>query len=284
MKSAKAPKTPTVICDLAFQRTATQLKAIKYCGPSSLCWDDTELCADERLVFDESLDSYVIIGYTAGPVPVTNPDQAREIMKSGRYTLATKVCICIMCIVSCDSFTLKVRVYVVQPSLNRLAPTVLLRISITDKHTAEELTPYSDQIAHGLIQHGVNLVSVCCDRAATERSVLRQFLEKADGIKRFSVPSPLQGDHTLELNVDVAIIAERPIVMVQDALHGRKTMRNNLFSGSPLLALGNFLALYRLIWLVALEPGSPIYRGDAERVDHQDDNTAARLFSAALLW
>lgn len=71
--------------------------------------------------------------------------------------------------------------------------------------------------------------------------------------------------------------------MIQDSKHALKTFRNNLFSGARLLALGNFTAIYNHIHEIAMEDGTPLYKCDVEKLDRQDDNAAARLFSADVL-
>lgn len=71
--------------------------------------------------------------------------------------------------------------------------------------------------------------------------------------------------------------------MIQDSKHALKTFRNNLFSGARLLALGNFTAIYNHIREIATEDGTPLYKRDVEKLDRQDDNAAAGLFSADVL-
>jgi hypothetical protein len=71
--------------------------------------------------------------------------------------------------------------------------------------------------------------------------------------------------------------------MVQDSKHALKTFRNNLFSGSRLLVLGNHTASYSHIHQIAHAAKSPLYHRDVEKVDRQDDNAATRLFSSSTL-
>jgi hypothetical protein len=73
--------------------------------------------------------------------------------------------------------------------------------------------------------------------------------------------------------------------MIQDSKHAAKTMRNNLFSGAHALVLGNHLAMYSHIRDMVFNPlpGCPLYHRDVEKLNHQDDNSATRLFSAAVL-
>ena len=75
----------------------------------------------------------------------------------------------------------------------------------------------------------------------------------------------------------------RYIAAIQDPKHGRKTCRNNLFSGARLLVLGNHTTQYKEIHQMASEKDTPLYWRDVDRLDRQDDRAAARLFSASFL-
>ena len=70
---------------------------------------------------------------------------------------------------------------------------------------------------------------------------------------------------------------------MQDSKHGSKTYQNNLFSGARLLTLGNYTAIYAHICAIAFEDHTPLYHCDVEKLDRQDDNAAARLFSSNVL-
>jgi hypothetical protein len=73
------------------------------------------------------------------------------------------------------------------------------------------------------------------------------------------------------------------LAVVQDPKHGRKTGRNNLFSGAWLLVLGNNMICYEHIRKMAESDDSPLYWRDVDRLDREDDHAAACLFSAAFL-
>ncbi|KAF9019704.1 hypothetical protein BDZ89DRAFT_959010 [Hymenopellis radicata] len=70
---------------------------------------------------------------------------------------------------------------------------------------------------------------------------------------------------------------------MQDSLHGRKTGRNNAGTGARGLVLGNFTVHYEQLYDMAMSKNTPLYERDVVRSDKQDDNAAARLFSAAAL-
>ena len=80
-----------------------------------------------------------------------------------------------------------------------------------------------------------------------------------------------------------------PLIQQQDTKHLCKTCRNNIFSGARSLVIGNYYAAYHQIYEMAFSKKSakgtapPIKRRDVVKLDRQDDNAAARLFSAAVL-
>lgn len=85
------------------------------------------------------------------------------------------------------------------------------------------------------------------------------------------------------LSVVIPMYHGHAIVIIQDAKHGLKTFRNNLFSGARLLVLGNYTAGYAYARSLAFHPDSPLYHRDVEKLDRQDDNAATRLFSPTAL-
>ena len=86
-----------------------------------------------------------------------------------------------------------------------------------------------------------------------------------------------------DTTVTIPIIGGQPVCLLQDSKHALKTLRNNLFSGARLLTLGDYTMLYATIRDLAFANGSPLYRRDVEKLDRQDNNAAARLFSADTL-
>ena len=74
-----------------------------------------------------------------------------------------------------------------------------------------------------------------------------------------------------------------PIIVVQDPKHGKKTARNQIFSGARLLVLGNCPVLYKQLLFLAKENGHSIYIRDVVNTDKQDDGAAFRTFHSELL-
>ena len=113
-----------------------------------------------------------------------------------------------------------------------------------------------------------------------ERSVQRLCIENAEKIEH-TIKNPRPGG--ADTRIMIIRYRGQPMCMIQDSKHALKTFRNNLFSGARLLTLGNFTAMYNRIREIAMEDGTPLYKCDVEKLDRQDDNAAARLFSSHVL-
>jgi hypothetical protein len=146
---------------------------------------------------------------------------------------------------------------------------------------ARTLLRHLEQIVEGLISRGIHVASYACDGTEVERSVQRLLMAKATT----KIEQTIRSNHVdfPDTKLMIAVFHGQPIVMIQDSKHALKTFRNNLFSGARLLTLGNFTAIYQRIRDIAFEDGSPLYHRDVEKLDRQDDNAAARLFSSATL-
>lgn len=142
-------------------------------------------------------------------------------------------------------------------------------------------------IVDGLLRHGVQVVVYACDGTGVERSVEYQFISKATRIMTYKIKHPGENPQSPYIPIEVPFYGEdasHPIACVQDAKHGLKTFRNNLFSGASSKTLGNHLALYRFIQMIAFADDGSIYMRDVNgKLDRQDDNAATRLFSGATL-
>lgn len=134
----------------------------------------------------------------------------------------------------------------------------------------------------GLLDQDIKVLSYFSDGTEVERVVQRDFAASAGHYVDINLPNP--HDESQEgLHIRVPIYRGVPIVMGQDSKHCLKTFRNNLFTGARLLTLGNHAAFYELIREMAFAENSPLFHRDVEKLDRQDDNAAARLFSAPAL-
>ncbi|KAJ7110581.1 hypothetical protein C8R44DRAFT_934286 [Mycena epipterygia] len=147
--------------------------------------------------------------------------------------------------------------------------------------TADELLHPLEKILYGLLDRKIRVISYACDGTEIERSLQRKLVEKADRVLRYKISSPIPGAPDLEITI--AFFRGYPVVMLQDSKHALKTFRNNLFTGAKLFTFGNFTAVFRRIFEMAMRPDSPLYHRDVQRLDRQDDAAACRLFCAAVL-
>ncbi|KAJ3770857.1 hypothetical protein FB446DRAFT_646265 [Lentinula raphanica] len=266
MQSRK-PKLPLTICDETFSLVKSRLDALGYSGPVAVACDDTKLFSSLRLYWDSTEGqngSYVLVGGTKGPIVVENPDDVERYMKDPSITKGTKV-----------------RLWIAIIPFPKMSPIVVAAQAISDDLGVSALHALHNQVIMGLLDHGVDVASYSCDGTETERKVQREFLKSAESHISVDIPSPREGFNPI--SIQIPIYRGRPIALIQDSKHALKTFRNNLFSGARLLVLGNRVALYHQIREIAFDPTSPLYHRDVEKLDRQDDNAAARLFSAATL-
>ena len=70
------------------------MRSIDYSGPIALACDDTKLHPSPQVVWDNSLNSNVLIGTTLNkPVLVANPEELQKLLEELDNDVATKVCI-----------------------------------------------------------------------------------------------------------------------------------------------------------------------------------------------
>jgi hypothetical protein len=154
-------------------------------------------------------------------------------------------------------------------------------MAIPSTMTAEELHMFSLDIIKGLEAHRMHVSSYACDGTETERSVQRLLISKASQKMIRTIPHPVSGCRDIEFTY--ALYNNMAMVIIQDSKHALKTYRNNNFSGARLLTLGNSVAMYGHVRDLAFAEDGPLFVRDVEKIDRQDDNAAARLFSADVL-
>ena len=154
-------------------------------------------------------------------------------------------------------------------------------IPIANDLDATILLTYLEQVLHGLLDQKILVISYACDGTEVERSVQKLLVAKADEKIQHTIKNP--HPNCPDTTVTIAVLRGQPICMIQDSKHALKTFQNNLFSGARLLTLGNYTAVFQHIREMAFETGSPLYRCDVDKLDHQDDNAASHLFSADVL-
>ncbi|KAJ6632173.1 hypothetical protein B0H10DRAFT_2206574 [Mycena sp. CBHHK59/15] len=242
-KEAREPRFPMVICDRTFELVQEHLAALKYDGPVGLSCDDTKLLSGLRMYYDTKEKVDYLVGEVDGPIRVVNPEEMKKVLADTTIARGTKV-----------------RVWCLTIPLPGVTPIVVAAMPIGNNMSADQLLPHTEQVLYGLLKWHIRVTSYACDGTETERSVQRKLVDKAHKIIRYTVTSPIPGAPDLELAI--ATFYGYPVVMIQDSKHALKTFRNNLFTGARMLTFGNYTAIFRRIYELAMAPDSPMFKRD----------------------
>ncbi|KAJ6615027.1 hypothetical protein B0H10DRAFT_2220789 [Mycena sp. CBHHK59/15] len=263
-KEAREPRFPMDISDRNFKLAAEHLAALNYDGPVNLSCDDTKLFPSFRLYWDGEKKAHFLVGGTDGPLRVSDPDQVKAVIAEAKAKKATKI-----------------RLWCLTIPVPGVTPVIVAALPIPNDLKADVLLAHLLKVVNGLIDQNINIISYACDGTQIERTVQDLFIQQAaEKIEHVINDPPGKGP---PLHIKIAVVRGRSICMLQDSKHALKTFRNNLFSGARLLALGSYTGLYARIREMAFEDGSPLFHRDVEKLDRQDDNATARLFSADTL-
>lgn len=269
-KRSSCPSFVQGISPQVLTRAHKYLEDYKYPvhAPLALSVDDTKLLPAFRPYFDHSLKKWFLVGKTGQPLEVTDIDTLAEQIESARGLLATKL-----------------RLWVLQIPLPHVPPLILAVMPLASSTSAATLAGMEKQLLEVLIgsENPLRIISLGSDGSILEREARRALVR--DGFAEYITHSILhpEGPHLENICIQILCMFGQYIAIIQDPKHGRKTGRNNLFSGAQLLVLGNHPVCYEQVRMLASESDSPLYWHDVDRLDRQDDRAAARLFSASFL-
>ena len=92
MVRSQLPLFPRFICNDCFLLAQGYMLSIDYSGLIALACDDTKLHPSLQVVWDDSLNSNVLIGTTLNtPVLVANPEELQKLLEELDNDVATKV-------------------------------------------------------------------------------------------------------------------------------------------------------------------------------------------------
>ncbi|KAI0054688.1 hypothetical protein BV25DRAFT_1816702, partial [Artomyces pyxidatus] len=256
---------PIGITERTFVVLKGRLDDLKYGGPVGLACDDTKLLPSLRPHYDSERECYVLLGCVGKPMVLADPEELSRVIRQGKVEKAKKI-----------------RVWTIKIPLPRVPTIVLAAMAISDEQSAEQLFQYLQRLLNGLLSRGIKVISYAADGTSVERSVQRLLTASATQYNDYTIPHP-GGRPPINLHIPLVGINRQPMAMIQDSNHGRKTYRNNAFSGARVLTLGNYTAMYSQFRLGAFDADGPLYRRDVEKLDRQDDNAATRLFSGHTL-
>jgi len=237
-------------------------------GPLAMSVDDTKLLPAFRPYFNGSTKKWYIVGNTGGPLEVSDLSTLEHQLESARASLATKL-----------------QLWVLQIPLPYVPPLILAVVPLASSTNAEMLANFEQQLLHILLgtDKSLCIVSLGSDGSILERKSRQALVQCgfAESIS-YSIPHP-DAAQSEPIKIPLMRIYGRCVAAIQDPKHGRKTARNNLFSGARLLVLGNHTTHYDQVRYLASETDTPLYWRDVDHLDRQDDRAAARLFSAPFL-
>ena len=167
LKESRKPRFPMTICESTFELAQTHLQSLNYNGPVGLSCDDTKLFSALRLYWDEQEQSHFIIGSTLGPLRVTNVEDMNAILEEARKTKATKVGF-LEFIENGIIDSLNLRLWCISIPVPNVSPIILAALPIANSLNAPSLFEYLKQILHGLIDHGISVISYACDGSEVE--------------------------------------------------------------------------------------------------------------------
>ncbi|KAJ7255123.1 hypothetical protein B0H12DRAFT_1071051 [Mycena haematopus] len=262
-----SPRFPIGITDETFVYAKEYIEDYKYPhgAPLSVSVDDTKLFPALRPLYDGVKKFWYIVGTTGDHIAVPNAQALHETLDEleSNAELATKL-----------------RLWVLQIPLPGVPPLVVAIMPIGSKVKGPQLADWQIRLLKGLVSHGFRFTSSGGDGASVERDCQRRSAA-AGKLVEISIQHP-DPDYA-DIKVQLSDLDGNIWAVIQDAKHGRKTFRNNVFSGARTLTLGNFVVFYEHIHTLGIKPNTPLYRRDFIKSDRMDDPAAARFFSAAFL-
>ncbi|KAI0308619.1 hypothetical protein OF83DRAFT_1073220 [Amylostereum chailletii] len=271
---AQEPGFPVGIQDRTFERVVNLLQKLNYDCPCSLACDDTKLTPSLHPYWDADRGCYVLLGSTISPPPILpDPDQLTGALRRGEIEKATQL-----------------RVWTLQAVAPGVPTIVVATLPISSSADAEDLKDHLKAILFGLLKRNINVAMYAVDGSAKERKIERYLASWAEKVVDYTIPHPV--DRSRDYHVRVAYFRVGDslvgVAIGQDPEHGRKSLRNALFSGARVLTLGEHVAAYSDIRKVAFAdlgegPASPLFHRDIEKLDRQDDNAATRVFCTETL-
>ncbi|KAL0067261.1 hypothetical protein AAF712_005657 [Marasmius tenuissimus] len=271
-KRSEAPKFQQGITEQVKTMTERYLSSYGYSKdrPLAFAVDDTKLLTAFRPFYDTQKEKWFVIGGSGVALEVPDINHLDQQLEEAKSTKASKV-----------------RLWTLQIPLNHVPPGIMAVAQIGSSNSAAELGVMESEILDFLLdpQHGlhINIISLGSDGTVVERDARRELLKsKYARVLYHCIPHPQPSNGTIDIKI--YCIHGRSMAVIQDSKHCRKTLRNNILSGAHFLVLGSHYICYEQIRNIALDTNfSPLYKRNMEKIDHQDDRAAARLFSASTL-
>ncbi|EGG12798.1 uncharacterized protein MELLADRAFT_87069 [Melampsora larici-populina 98AG31] len=214
-----------------FNRISQVLKDLGYSGPVAAASDQT-VCV-KRLCHDNGC----LVGAQGGDIPFKDASELPDLVKS----VVKKKDLCSKCI----PFE-QIRAYTLQVPLPNVPTFVVALIASCDKETSNDILDNHIKFLNLAEESGINILLLGADGAPTELCAQSALAETATQFISYS-------NSTYNVHIKVSLMGHppRPIVMVQDPKHARKTGANQLGSGARLIIIGKYHVSIQQTYLTA---------------------------------
>ncbi|EGG01621.1 uncharacterized protein MELLADRAFT_92001 [Melampsora larici-populina 98AG31] len=240
-----------------FTRIAEVLKGLGYSGPIAAASDQT-VCV-KRLRHHNGF----LVGAQGGDIAFTNASELPELVKS---------------VVKNKELCSKIRAYTIQVPLPNVPTFIVALIASCDKETSNDILEGYTKFMELSRQSGLNILSIGADGAPIELSAQASLVKSADRYFTYT-----NSNYDVHIQIPLFGHPPRPVVMVQDPKHARKTGANQLASGARLLTIGNYYISIQQLAAILQSGCSPLLHRDVFDCDKQDDGQAFRTLSSSTL-
>ncbi|EGG06106.1 uncharacterized protein MELLADRAFT_87473 [Melampsora larici-populina 98AG31] len=147
-----------------------------------------------------------------------------------------------------------------------------------DKETSNDILENHHTFLKLSQDAGINILSIGADGAPTELCAQIALAESATQFITYE-----NSDYDVHVKVPLMGNPPRPVVMVQDPKHARKTGANQLGSGARLIVMGNYHVSIQQVAAILQSGRSPLLHKDVFDCDKQDDGRAFRTLNSGTL-
>ncbi|EGG10901.1 uncharacterized protein MELLADRAFT_92264 [Melampsora larici-populina 98AG31] len=240
-----------------FNRISQVLKELGYSGPIATASDQT-VCV-KRLRHHNGF----LVGAQGGDISFDDPSELPDLVRS---------------VVKKKELCSKIRAYTLQVPLPNVPTFVVALIASCDKETSNDILENHHTFMKLSQDAGINILSIGADGAPTELCAQIALAESATQFITYE-----NSDYDVHVKVPLMGNPPRPVVMVQDPKHARKTGANQLGSGARLIVMGNYHVSIQQVATILQSGRSPLLHKDVFDCDKQDDGRAFRTLNSGTL-
>ncbi|EGG09507.1 uncharacterized protein MELLADRAFT_95999 [Melampsora larici-populina 98AG31] len=240
-----------------FNQITQVLKDLGYSGPVAAASDQT-VCVKRLRHHDGHL-----VGVQGGDISFDDPSELPALVKS---------------VVKNKDLCSKIWAYTLQVPLPNIPTFAVALIASCDKETPNDILENHLKFLEMSQEAGINILSVGADGAPTKLSAQNSLTDTATQFVSYS-----NSHYNVHVKVPLIGHPPRPVVMVQDPKHARKTGANQLSSGACLLVIGKYHVLIQQVAALLQYGNSLLLHKDIFDCDKQDDVQAFQTLSSSTL-